>query len=1063
MIGRALREGFVGSARRFRVTLLIYVLNFATALLVAAPMATLIDEALGRSAAARGLETHFSLEVLVDLLASRAPGFDAQFTLVGLAAAAYILLSAVITGGIIDTLNSPPRSPFLPRFFGGAGRLAFRYLRLLLYLAVVLVGIAALGRGLDQLITIGFDQTTQETAVFWAMRGKQVLVLFLLLGTAAVFDLARILTAVEDRTHMIGALLTASNFVARHLVAVLTISTTLLILGVAVFAPYALVTRHLPGGTLFVPLLFAQQAVVIVRHWIRISAFGSLLSYYRLATGGATGMTPAAVEEVSPAVTDPKEGGGMRRRLQPAGVLTILIAAAAIALPMTRPFTAAAQDSPAAPAPKPGGPGRGPLAPAGVGPLSRRVVDYRIEAVLDPDRHAVAGRATIDYRNDAARPMSDVQLHLYMNAFSNDRSLWMRSLPWNDETFRPKIDRLLAEGSWGSIQVRSLRAGGIDLTAAARVDETVLVAPLPSPVLPGRSIRLEIEWETVLPRTFHRTGRWGDHYDVMQWYPKPGVWTDAGWKMYPFSRYTEFFADYGTFEVAITTPARFHVEATGIPDASRDHPDGTRTVTWRAADVHDFAWIADAHAEVARQIVGDGPYASSPVEVIYFHQPAHRRMAPRVLAAARHGLLYYGEKFMPYPYPRLVIDDLPMGLRGGMEYPMLFTISVAGFVPASYAAPEELTLHEFGHQYWYGIVATNEFEEAWLDEGVNTYVTGRAIEALRPAPAGRTIDGLFHYAAARVINEGLELRLPGATIDLDRLFGFGVTPLKPHTDGFVGYPLSPFDLRVPGFHDALLQSSRVDYGAVARDDALTTPSWGFLPGSYAGTVYDKTHVVLETLARLIGHETLDAALADYVRRHRFSHPTRGDLVAAIREAAATTRPGLDLTPWIEVLVNGTGRVDYAVTALRSRPLAPARGLLPADRAGRPPADQRFPPASPVDGNSSPGPTPAELHETEVIVRRLGDAILPVDILVRFQDGHEVRETWDGRATWWRRTFERPARAELALVDPDGILAVDLDRTNNGRLLEADRRPVLRLAQQWLFWIQNYLHLAASLV
>jgi len=1049
MIHRALREGFGGATRRFRVTLLIFLLNLAASLLVVAPMAALIDEALGRSTAARGLETHFNLEVLVDLLGSRAAEFDTLFTVVGLAAAAYILLSTVITGGIIDALNSPPRSPFLPRFFGGAGRLAFRYLRLLPYLAVVLIGVAALGRGLDHLITAGFDQSTQEAAVFWAMRGKQALVLFLLLGTAAVFDLARILTAVEDRHHMIGALLTAANFVARHLVAVLTIATALLILGIAVFAPYVLFTHHLPGGTVFVPLFVAQQTVMIARHWIRVSAFGSLLSYYRLATGGLPGAVPAAAEEDTPTAPDPQEGGGMRRRFLPAGALAILIAVAATALPLTRPFTAAGQESPDAPAPP-------PAAPTRAGPLSRRVVDYRIEAVLDPDRHAVAGRATIDYRNDASRPMPDVQLHLYMNAFSTDRSLWMRTLPWDDENFRRKIDRLVAEGSWGSIQVRSLRAGGADLTDTARIDETVLVAALPAPVPPGKSMRLEIEWETVLPRTFHRTGRWGDHYDVMQWYPKPAVWTDAGWRMYPFSRYTEFFSDYGIFEVAITTPARFHVEATGIPSASRDHPDGTRTVTWQAVDVHDFAWIADARAEVARLIVADGPYVGSPVEVIYFHQPAHRRMARRILGAARHGLLYYGEKFMPYPYPRLVIDDLPMGLSSGMEYPMLFTVSVAGFVPEAYAAPEELTLHEFGHQYWYGIVATNEFEEAWLDEGVDTYVTRRAIETLRPVPGGRTVDALFHYAAARVANEGLELRLPGATFDLDDLFGFGVTPLKPHTDGFVGYPLSPFDLRVPGFHDALLQASRADYGEVARDDALTTPSWDFLPGSYAGTVYDKTHVVLETLARLIGPGTLDAALADYVRRHRFSHPSGEDLLAAIRRAAVTARPGLDLTPWFEVLVRGTGRVDYAVTALRSRPLVPARGLLPADRAGRPPVDHRFPtPSMPAE--------PEDRFETEVIVRRLGDAVLPVDILVRFQDGHEVRERWDGRATWWRRTFEHPARADRALVDPEGILAVDVDRTNNGRLLDADRRPVIRLAQQSLFWIQNYLHLAAGLV
>jgi hypothetical protein len=1059
MIGRALRDGSGAAARRFRITLLIYLLNLAAALLVAAPMAALLDEAIGRSPAAGGLETHFSLEVLVDLLAARAAGFDAQFTILGVAALAFILISTLVTGGILDSLNSPPRSPFLPRFFGGAGRLAFRYLRLLPYLALVLAGIAALGRGLDHLIAIGFDQSTLEAAAFWAMRGKQALILVLLLGAGAVFDLARILTAVENRTHMIGALLTAANFVARHLPAVLAIAAASMVLSIAAFAPYLIVTRHLPGGTLFVPLLIAQQGVLIVRHWIRVSAFATLLAYYRLATGAHPGAAPAADTADDLAAGDTSREGGLARGLATAGILAGLVALPAILIVIPAAAAPAAA-TPATTTPAPiAAP---PAAPAAAGPptatppLARRVVDYRIDATLDPDRRAVTGRATIDYRNDASRPMGDLQMHLYMNAFSNDRSLWMRTLPWDDENFRRKLDRLRADGSWGSIHVRSLRAGGVDLTSAARVDETVLVAPLPVPVPPGRMIRLEVEWETVLPRTFHRTGQWGDHYDVTHWFPKPGVWTDTGWKMYPFSRYTEFFADYGRFEVAITAPSRFQIEATGIPAAPVDHADGTRTVTWTAGDVHDFAWIADAHAGRARLLVAEGPYASSPVEVIYFHQPAHGGMARRILETARHGLVFHGGKFGPYPYRRLVIDDLPMGLSSGMEYPMLFTVSVAGFVPVFLAAPEELTLHEFGHQHWYGLVATNEFEEAWLDEGINTYVTGRAMESMRPAPKGGTVDALFHYAAVRVADEGLELRLPGAVLDLDMLFGFAATPLKPHTGGFVGYPLSPFDLRLPGFHDALLQSSRSGYAAVARDNALATPSWEFLPGSYAGTVYDKTCVVLETLARLIGRETIDAALADYVRRHRFGHPTGDDLLAAIRRAAGAARPGLDLTPWFDTLVHGTGLVDYAVTSIASRPLPPARGLLPADRAGLPPVDRRFPPA----GSDADDPG---LFETEVVVRRLGDAVLPVDILVRFQDGHEVRDTWDGRATWWRRTWERPARIERARVDPDGILAVDIDRTNNGRLLDPDRRPVIRLAQQWLFWVQNYLLLAVALV
>src|SRR2546428_1114088 len=100
-----------------------------------------------------------------------------------------------------------------------------------------------------------------------------------------------------------------------------------------------------------------------------------------------------------------------------------------------------------------------------------------------------------------------------------------------------------------------------------------------------------------------------------------------------------------------------------------------------------------------------------------------------------------------------------MGLGGGMEYPMLLTPSMAGFLPRACPAPQEVTLHEFGHQYWYGIMATNEIEEPWLDEGVNSYVTRRIMEQAYPPRAGRTADGLHAYVAARLVDEGLEAKL----------------------------------------------------------------------------------------------------------------------------------------------------------------------------------------------------------------------------------------------------------------------------------------------------------------
>ncbi|OLE67193.1 MAG: hypothetical protein AUG09_03730 [Acidobacteria bacterium 13_1_20CM_2_68_7] len=680
-------------------------------------------------------------------------------------------------------------------------------------------------------------------------------------------------------------------------------------------------------------------------------------------------------------------------------------------------------------------------------------MSYDIEASLDPGRSLVSGRETIVYRNATRSPMQDLKFHLYPNAFSNTHSTYMRGISWSDETTLARLGRMAREGSWGSMKVGAVRlSDGADLTSRAIIDDTVMSVPLPGPVPPGGSVRVEVEWETLLPRTFHRMGRWGGHFDIMQWFPKLAVFTDTGWKIYPFYRYSEFFADFGTFKVTLSAPREYVVEATGVPGETRDGPGGTRSVTYRAEDVHDFAWIADRNALIARRVYRGGPYASAPVEIVYVHQPYRRRMVPVILGAVEEGLRFYGERILPYPYPRIVVDDLPMGLGGGMEYPMLFTTSMAWFLPRFDTAPQEVTLHEFGHQYWYGIVATNEFEEPWLDEGVNSYVTRRIMERAYPPRAGRTADGLHAYIAARLLDEGLEAKLGPLTLDLDQILGFRATPFRPVEGGLLGYPVSAFFLDLPGMGDGGFLYSKQAYAAVARDNPIATPSWGFRPGSYTGIVYDKTDVALETLGRLIGKDELDGALREYVRRFRFTHPTGEDFLTVLREAAARARPGLDTRSCVDQLFNGTGRLDFAVASLRSRETNEPRGLLPAPRAGLGPIDRR---AAPVPGKLAG-------YETEVIVARPGEIVLPVDLLVRFENGEQVRETWDGRATWKRFTYEKEARAASAVVDPEGLYAMDLDRNNNSLTLDSHRAAIAPLVLHWLFWVQNDLLLASSL-
>jgi hypothetical protein len=1055
-VALSLRRGFVDSSLRIRLAVTLYAFNLAAAGLAAWPMAVLLDRILGHSTTVRDLDAFFRLDVLLDFLRAGGASIADQFQLLGAGALLYVAISSVLTGGVVDTLRAPIRSPFLPRFLGGCGRFALRYLRLLPYLGLALAAAHFVNQGLNRLVLMAFDQSVHETAAFWTMRGAQVLMLTLLLVVAAIFDLARILTAAEDRTHMIGALLTAVGFVTRHLVPVLGIYMFLLAAGLVVFAPYFLLTHWLLPAASIGGLVVAQQAVILVRQWLRVTEIASLLAFYRGATGGAS---PDLAADGAPSAAAPsglhtgssrQEGAsseGVSRRsllrrtwwaVSLAGSMLICGALLA-ARPSVSPSAAASRER---------------SAREGADP-SRGVVSYEIDARLIAETHLVEGHETIVYRNRTRSAMRDLRFHLYPNAFSNTRSTYMRGGAWADRTFQAQLERTTRDATWGFMKIISVGiAGGADLTSAAAIDETVMTVPLPVPVGPGGSVRIEVTWETALPKTFHRMGYWGDHHDVTQWFPKLGVFTDSGWNCHPFYRYSEFFADFGTYEVTLTVPRPFRVEATGVPGPARDNPDDTRSVTFHAEDVHDFAWIADPHMLIAREVFAEGPYASSPVEILYCHRPDHSRLVPRILGIVRDGLRYYGNHFLPYPYPRIVVDDLPMGVRGGMEYPMLFTASMAWFHPRLYTEPEEVTLHEFGHQYWYGLLATNEFEEPWLDEGINSYVTRHALdEIFPPARRGRTVTSLFAYGAARVLDEGIALPLGEAELNLDQILGFEATPFRPAGRGLLGARVAPFAFRIPGFEDGWLQWSRIGYGAVARDNPMTTPAWGFFPGSYSSIVYDKTDVVLETFNRMLGGRVVDEALRQYAQKCRFTHPTTREFLGILEAVARQARPDLDLHAAIDQLVEGTGTVDFEVSSLESRPAPAARGWIPPARAGASPTDLRMPP---VSQDTAPS------YETEVIVRRRGEVILPVDLLVQFEDGEEKHETWDARETWRRFTYETRSRASSAIIDPGRRIVIDLDVNNNGKTLRRQSRPVLRLALIWLFWMQNYLHLASSL-
>jgi hypothetical protein len=637
--------------------------------------------------------------------------------------------------------------------------------------------------------------------------------------------------------------------------------------------------------------------------------------------------------------------------------------------------------------------------------LSPRNASYTIGVRLDHARRELKGREVIRWRNTASIPASSLRFHLYYNAWRNSGSSWMRERQLSGETAST-----IADADWGWIDIESVALlppaqGPIDLTSRLRFiapddgnpeDRTVAEVPIDTPVAPGDTIDIQVAWTSRVPRTFARTGVIGSYYFVAQWFPKIGVLEDTGWNCHQFHFGTEFFADFGTYDVSLSLPAGWVVGATGREGAAPGQPDarvvpppadGMTVHRFYQEDVHDFAWTTspDYIEHRARFEHATLP----PVDMRLLLQPEHAGQEARHFDATRATLKYYGEWFGPYPYGHItIVDPAWQSGAGGMEYPTLFTAGSRWIAPRGVTTPESVTIHEAGHQFWYGIVATNEFEHAWMDEGFTTFSTARTIAQAfeRNHWAKRYFGGFIPWVFRdiRLARETQGNRLPG-------------------------------------------------YRAAPEADAQSTPTWRYWPATGGTITYNKTALWLNTLERLLGWETLQRIMSVYFSRSAFTHPKPQDFFAVANEVS-----GRDLTWFFDQVHRSSNTFDYGIEALRSEPAA-VTGYVGegAQRALAAPSTGRY--------------------RTTVVVRRYGEGEFPVDVRVAFANGEESRWRWEGRDRWKLFEIEKPVRAVSAEVDPERVLLLDINRTNNSAaLMPKGPAAARKWSLAWLIWLQDHL-------
>ncbi len=475
-------------------------------------------------------------------------------------------------------------------------------------------------------------------------------------------------------------------------------------------------------------------------------------------------------------------------------------------------------------------------------------VNYKIDVRLDVHSHMLEARMQMHYFNNSPDSLDFLWIHCWPNAYNNQSAL--------------------AKQLGGAITSGRLRQGYIDqfefiangkkLSTTTHPQHTdILKLELDEPLLPGASILINTPFRVKLPVYYSRSGHFGDQYMITQWYPKPAVYDHKGWHPMPYLERGEFYSEFGSFDVTIHVPAPYVVAATGVlqtPDEAaiykkigRENISSTglknkyrtikkdeyKTLHFQADSVHDFAWFADKDFIIRYDTL---QLETTVIDVFSFAKKNGNDNWHQSIKFLKDAVGKFSDWIGEYPYPVVAAVEGPANERtAGMEYPMITLITTPN---ASEKQLDAVIAHEVGHNWFYGILASNERLHPWMDEGMNSYFQFRY-----EAEKYRWNSHLPNISEKMVTSTGDEFLL-------NVLFEINKWPLK-----------------VP----------------------VETPSSSFSDmRSYLTTVYLKAAVWMGILEASIGKDEFRKAIMVYYSQWKFRHPYPEDFRRSIEETTKKT-------------------------------------------------------------------------------------------------------------------------------------------------------------------------------
>ncbi|MBP6455747.1 MAG: M1 family metallopeptidase [Chitinophagaceae bacterium] len=460
-------------------------------------------------------------------------------------------------------------------------------------------------------------------------------------------------------------------------------------------------------------------------------------------------------------------------------------------------------------------------------------VNYKIDVSLDDENHILRASEIMEYQNNSSDTLSYIFIHLWPNAYKNDHTEFSKQQVENGETdfyFSKKIDKGFIDSV--SFTVDDLPCNLREYNNMA----DVAILELPFKLLPGKKINIATPFRVVLPKNVSRGGHDDQSYQITQWYPKPAVYDKDGWHPMPYLNQGEFYSEYGSFDVKITLPKNYVVAATGNLETESEHefikslidkknsfqydkekkylltPETSKeikTLHFTENNIHDFAWFADKRFLVEKKIIIEN---KKQINAYSYFLPQNFSLYKNSTDILDKTVSYFSKRIGEYPYKNVSIVDGALLAGGGMEYP---TIAIIGKTPNKKTL-NTVIIHEVGHNWFYGILGSNERKNPWLDEGINSFYENELVQ---------------------------------------KLVEDGDVAIEENSNNIV-------------FH--INQSENEEQPISSSSEELT--AW-----NYGGIIYAKSALALKYFQSYLGNDLMDDIMQTYFNQWKFKHPNAQDL------------------------------------------------------------------------------------------------------------------------------------------------------------------------------------------